>query len=627
MTIRVGFMQKILIAACVVVAVSFSAFGAAVYYRQQSSIASDLSKYMSDIGGLAARNVQSWIAGRILLVESLAELAAARSDETSSLLGQKVLSSNFSYIYYGSNAGNFTQVPNEEMPAGYDPRQRPWYSQAAHDGFTVLTPPYVDANSKELTMTIATPVYQAGELMGVMGGDLEVQYIAKIINSLNLNGMGYAFLVDGQGKILVHPDEGEVLKNVHDIFPGVDSLSDGAVREIRLGENSRILSFSKIEGLQSADWYVGLSVDKKAAYSTLASFKNAVLIGALITIVLVAIILSLVIKVLVRPLRSMALAMQDISEGEGDLTRRLEFSGDDEIATLGRSFNIFVGRIHDSICKVRESAKLLNISSLDVVSHSDSSLSNSRVQSHRTSSVVAAIHQLGAAAQEIAGNAANASKEASGVAQEATQGREVVDQTINSMGLLTEQIRLACETIEALNGKSRNIGGILEVIKSISQQTNLLALNAAIEAARAGDAGRGFAVVADEVRSLAYRTQGSAQEIQGMIEELQVGTVEAVRIMTESRELSMKSMDIAHVAGEGLLNVSSKIELMDAINQSVAAATEEQTAVISSINLDIVEMSQLNEDAAEKLQLTLAACNGLDSQVAALQSLVRAFKI
>ncbi|MFJ4440738.1 methyl-accepting chemotaxis protein [Pseudomonas sp. NPDC089422] len=241
--------------------------------------------------------------------------------------------------------------------------------------------------------------------------------------------------------------------------------------------------------------------------------------------------------------------------------------------------------------------------------------------------MVAAIHQLGAAAQEIASNAANASKEASGVTKNAADGRSTVDQTIESMQTLTGRIRTASDAIEALSAKSTNIGGILEVIKSISQQTNLLALNAAIEAARAGEAGRGFAVVADEVRSLAHRTQQSAQEIQSMIEELQSGAEAAVYIMSESRELSMKSMDIAHEAGKGLASVASKIESMDAMNHSVAAATEEQTAVIDTINEDIAQMNELNEDAARSLQRTLAACNQMDKQVSELQQLVRGFKI
>ena len=189
------------------------------------------------------------------------------------------------------------------------------------------------------------------------------------------------------------------------------------------------------------------------------------------------------------------------------------------------------------------------------------------------------------------------------------------------------EISNTADVIRRLEADSGRIGKVLEVIRGIADQTNLLALNAAIEAARAGEAGRGFAVVADEVRNLAHRTQSSAQEVQQMIEQLQIGAGASVQTMTESQRQSESSVSIADRAGERLGEVTQRIGEIDGMNQSVAAATEEQTAVIESLNMDITEINTLNQQGVENLQSTLRACGDLDQQARRLKQLVDSFRI
>ncbi|MBG6614036.1 methyl-accepting chemotaxis protein, partial [Pseudomonas aeruginosa] len=618
------FSHKILLAASLVVFAAFALFTLYNDYLQRNAIREDLESYLREMGDVTSSNIQNWLGGRLLLVEQTAQtLARDHSPEAvSALLEQPALTSTFSFTYLGQQDGVFTMRPDSPMPAGYDPRSRPWYKDAVAAGGLTLTEPYVDAATQELIITAATPVKAAGNTLGVVGGDLSLKTLVQIINSLDFSGMGYAFLVSGDGKILVHPDKEQVMKTLSEVYPQNTPKIATGFSEAELHGHTRILAFTPIKGLPSVTWYLALSIDKDKAYAMLSKFRVSAIAAALISIVAILVLLGLLIRLLMQPLHLMGRAMQDIAQGEGDLTKRLAVTSRDEFGVLGDAFNQFVERIHRSIREVAGTAHKLHDVSQLVVNASNSSMANSDEQSNRTNSVAAAINELGAAAQEIARNAADASHHASDANHQAEDGKQVVEQTIRAMNELSEKISASCANIEALNSRTVNIGQILEVIKGISEQTNLLALNAAIEAARAGEAGRGFAVVADEVRNLAHRAQESAQQIQKMIEELQIGAQEAVSTMTESQRYSLESVEIANRAGERLSSVTGRIAEIDGMNQSVATATEEQTAVVDSLNMDITEINTLNQEGVENLQATLRACGELETQAGRLRHLV-----
>ncbi|CRI58817.1 chemotaxis protein [Pseudomonas sp. CCOS 191] len=618
------FSHKILLAASLIVILAFSLFTLYNDYLQRNAIREDLENYLAEMGESTSTNIRNLFEGRIKLVDNVAQNLAQYPQNTGTLLGQNALTSSFLTIYLGQPDGTFTVRPDTKMPDGYDPRVRPWYKDGLNASGPILTEPYIDMATNKMVISI---ISTASRSVGVVGGDLALDGLVEIINSLNFGGMGYAFLVNDQGKILIHPDKNLVMKSLSDLFPQNTPRLSGDLTEVTLNGETRLLTFAPVKGLPSANWYIGLSVDKDKAFSMLSTFRTSAVIATVVAVVIIIALLGLLIRVLMQPLHTMTRAMSNIAEGEGDLTRRLEIHNHDEFGTLGTAFNRFVERIHGSIREVSSATEQVNEVALRVISASNSSMANSDEQSNRTNSVAAAINQLGAAAQEIAGNAAQASQHASSARLLAEEGQQVVQRNIDAMNRLSDLIVTSSEHIETLNNKTVNIGQILEVITSISQQTNLLALNAAIEAARAGEAGRGFAVVADEVRNLAHRTQESAQQVQTMIEELQVGARESVDTMGQSQRHSQDSMDIANQAGERLGSVTQRIGEIDGMNQSVATATEEQTAVVDSINMDINEINMLNQEGVENLQATLRACSDLEQQAGRLKHLVGSFRI
>ncbi|BCX67470.1 methyl-accepting chemotaxis protein [Pseudomonas izuensis] len=502
--------------------------------------------------------------------------------------------------------------------------------------------PYFDeaSGSRKLVTSVAFPLLENGKVIAVVGLDINLAALQKNSETSALK------LFDGHGQISIVSPHGVISADSQDVSRLGQPMNSADVMDaLRQGQPKVFVDPQQIKVLEplapiagAAPWGVLVGVPQEVLLAPVTTLQKQLdaqgvqstalelLLGggsALLGLLLI----WYTAQRITRPLQVLTRVMEDISLGEGDLTRRLQVQSRDEIGQLATAFNRFVERIHQSMREVSSAALGVNQGARRVLDASNSSLSNFDDQSTRTNSVAAAINQLGAAAQEIAHNASDASHQASAARQQAEDGRQVVQRTIEVMNELSGKIRTSCANIEVLNGKTVNIGQILEVIKGISQQTNLLALNAAIEAARAGEAGRGFAVVADEVRSLAGRTQTSALEIQQMIEELQVGARDSVTTMTESQQHSEESVTIANLAGSRLGSVTQRIGEIDNVNQSVAAATEEQTAVVEALNVDITQINTLNQQGVENLQSTLRACTELEQQAARLNQLVGSFRI
>ena len=502
--------------------------------------------------------------------------------------------------------------------------------------------PYFDeaSGSRKLVTSVAFPLLENGKVIAVVGLDINLAALQKNSEASALQ------LFDGHGQISIVSPRGVISANSQDVSRLGQPMDSAEVMDaLRQGQPKVFVDPQQIKVFEplapiagAAPWSVLVGVAQDVLLAPVTSLQKQLdaqgvqstalelLLGggsALLGLLLI----WYTAQRITRPLQVLTRVMEDISLGEGDLTRRLQVQSRDEIGQLATAFNRFVERIHQSIREVSSTALGVNEGARRVLEASNSSLSNFDDQSTRTNSVAAAINQLGAAAQEIAHNASDASHQASNARQQAEDGRQVVQRTIEVMNALSGKIRASCANIEVLNDKTVNIGQILEVIKGISQQTNLLALNAAIEAARAGEAGRGFAVVADEVRSLAGRTQTSALEIQQMIEELQVGARDSVTTMTESQQHSEESVNIANLAGTRLGSVTQRIGEIDNVNQSVAAATEEQTAVVEALNVDITQINTLNQQGVKNLQSTLRACTELEQQAARLNQLVGSFRI
>ena len=334
-----------------------------------------------------------------------------------------------------------------------------------------------------------------------------------------------------------------------------------------------------------------------------------------------------IMKVILAPLQVALEAMADIVGGDGDLTRRLDDSSKDEIGKLSHGFNMFASMVHHIIREIMGYTDQVHKSADRLTVITEETSRGADRQQHQTDEVVAAVNELAATGQEVARNTTEAADAAQNAENASSEGRAVVGKTIDAIDRLAGEIQQAAEVINRLEADSEAIGGVLDVIRGIAEQTNLLALNAAIEAARAGEQGRGFAVVADEVRTLASRTQESTAEIQTMIERLQAGSQEAVKVMGRSKQDAETTVQQAAQAGASLQSISDAVAVINQMNVQIATAAEEQNAVAENINQSVVHISEITEQTAAGAQQTASASNELNELAEHLSAIVRQFKV
>ncbi|MEM5733746.1 methyl-accepting chemotaxis protein [Shewanella algae] len=436
------------------------------------------------------------------------------------------------------------------------------------------------------------------------------QESAALIGQMRYGREGYFILLSDQGKIIAHGAEPSL---VGQAIAGY-RIKDGSNPLAQLQQQAKANGTGKLsyeirnpasgnseekltESRYDKDW--GWTLLTGTYISDVNATMKSVSIDYLIIMMLISAPIFIFFLVLnqsiTAPLKTAIAAMEDIAQGEGDLSKRLEGQGRDEVAALARAFNSFVEKIGRTVSELQplgaslsEDAEHLTVA----VKESNHSADNI----HReTASVATAVNQMLATTQEMANNTQQAADAASSVKQQALSGKETMDATLANCQELVRELQAAENLTETLGQASGRIGGILDVIRTIAEQTNLLALNAAIEAARAGTHGRGFAVVADEVRALANRTQDSTNEIHKLISEIQSGVSAVMESNSQTQSQSSELQKQAEAAGSAMDQILSLVAQISDMNTQLASATEEQSLVTEEINRNVSTISELTQ--------------------------------
>ncbi|MGR3897661.1 MULTISPECIES: methyl-accepting chemotaxis protein [Pseudomonas] len=390
-----------------------------------------------------------------------------------------------------------------------------------------------------------------------------------------------------------------------------------------IGEARKEMTTQGYDIVRLSDELYAIQLQRRDLESAQArTWQLASTLAALLFGVLAAIIIT---RQITRPLRETLEVVEKIATG--DLTHTLRVTRRDELGVLqqgiqrmGETLRDLIGGIRDGVTQIASAAEELSA----VTEQTNAGVNSQKVE---TDQVATAMHEMAATVQEVARNAEQASEAATDADGQARAGDQVVAQAIAQIERLAVEVNRSTEAMGQLQQESQKIGSVMDVIKSVAEQTNLLALNAAIEAARAGEAGRGFAVVADEVRGLAQRTQKSTEEIEVLVAGLQSGTQQVANVMHGSRSLTDSSVELTRKAGASLENITRVVSNIQSMNQQIAAAAEQQSAVAEEISRSILNVRDVSEQTAAASQETAASSVELARLGNQLQMLVSHFRV
>ncbi len=366
---------------------------------------------------------------------------------------------------------------------------------------------------------------------------------------------------------------------------------------------------------------------KKELDSEITSLVIKISVFVAVAFLIMLVLVALIVRSISKPLSAIEHLIHDIAQGEGDLTRRLDYTGRDELGSICSGFNMFMEKLHGIISSVANNSAQVASAATQLMATADQIATGAEEVAAQTGTVATAGEEMSATSGDIAQNCQMAAEGSNQASHAASAGAEVVNNTVNVMGRIASRVQESAKTVESLGARSDQIGAIVATIQDIADQTNLLALNAAIEAARAGEQGRGFAVVADEVRALAERTTKATREISEMIKAIQSETKGAVAAMDAGvQEVEQGTME-ASKSGQALQEILEQINAVTMQINQVATAAEEQTATTSEISNNIHQITQVVHDTAKGAQESAAAASQLASTAEELQRLVRQFKL
>lgn len=606
-----GFKQYVLIAVTVLVTLSVSLTSYYFYLQRKDALIEAINNSGSEYVFKQASVIQTRLLektegltklGQLFQKNEITGSAEDHINLTHTIAAAMNLNSSVVGFDNGDAYWNQTSAnwPNHKL--NRDVRTRSWYQQGQNSHTATMTDPYLGTDSDIYWISLVQKTAN-----GMISVDMQLSFLNELAKAVKEREGALGVILTDDATILASSETNlkagnnatqyEWLKNIANQSIGKQEFVTQAV----VDEREKMFFSYRID-IENKSWYFLIGLDKELEFAVLKGARNSAIMGTLIATIISALIVFVVIQLLYRPVVALKQTVQSLSQGEGDLTQRLEVRSHDDLGQISHGFNLFIEQIQGIITEVQTVS--IQLSEKVEQLHQQSNHNADILAQHATETeqVVTAVEEMSATADSVAKDAVATANHTAEANIAGATSKEIVMTAKGNISALVNDMEEATEHVTNMSNETQNINQILTVISDIAEQTNLLALNAAIEAARAGEQGRGFAVVADEVRSLASRTKNSTEEIEAALKELLSGNQSVVNSIKATKTRCLEtSTDIGNVEAS-LEKITDRVVEIDDLSSQVATASEEQSSVTQEISRNLTAINtivgEMNDSAS-----------------------------